>query len=353
MRLEASGEARVCCLHQGGFVTQDGVEVSADRQSLMEIWNADTMREMRRAMVEGRPIAGCEMCYTAEAAGGESIRQFDNANWERGWLGEPKATVDEMMTLAVENDFRLPKLPELIDLHATSLCNLKCRMCNSNNSSRIAKDAVHRSWEPGRTYPREDPIVPWLSSLENLVNELSAETGSEVRRISFAGGEPLLLRQTPTLLERLVAAGRAPFFPSVHHERIGRAAMAVAGSRFRRFDMVISVDWLCRRLRLHPLSRTLVETTHHFQLFKNIPGVFPMPLSPFRSTTCCALLIFSATSIRSRSISPVTCCTVRPIWQSLRCRRHPPRGGGPADAIRRDRLPSASAGAGQIVCRAN
>src|SRR5277367_4049811 len=84
MRLEASGEARVCCLHQGGFVTQDGVEVSADRQSLMEIWNADTMREMRRAMVEGRPIAGCEMCYTAEAGGGESIRQFDNANWERG-----------------------------------------------------------------------------------------------------------------------------------------------------------------------------------------------------------------------------------------------------------------------------
>src|SRR5271165_36996 len=111
MRLEASGEARVCCMYHGRFVEQDGVEVSTDRQPLMEIWNADTMREVRRAMVEGRRVTGCEMCYTAEAGGGESIRQFDNRNWERGRSDEPKASIDEMVALAVDSDFRLPKLP--------------------------------------------------------------------------------------------------------------------------------------------------------------------------------------------------------------------------------------------------
>src|SRR5580704_6502764 len=132
MHLKATGEARVCCLCPGWSVTQDGETMSADRHPLMEIWNADTMREVRRAMVEGHRVAGCEMCYAAEDRGGESVRQFDNNNWERAWFGGPNTTIDEMMALAVDNDFRLPKLPQLIDCQSSSLCNLKCRMCNSN-----------------------------------------------------------------------------------------------------------------------------------------------------------------------------------------------------------------------------
>jgi len=78
MRLIAGGEARVCCAFQGQAVAHGGVPVSTDRQSLMEIWNADTMRELRRDMVAGRPIAGCEWCYSVEKHGGVSIRVKDN-----------------------------------------------------------------------------------------------------------------------------------------------------------------------------------------------------------------------------------------------------------------------------------
>jgi MoaA/NifB/PqqE/SkfB family radical SAM enzyme len=263
-------------MYHGGFVERGGVEVSTDRQPLMEIWNADTMRELRRAMVEGRRVAGCEMCYTAEARGGESIRQFDNRNWERGRSDEPKATINEMVALAVDTDFCLPKLPELIDVHISSLCNLKCRMCNSENSSKIAKDAVQRAWEPKEYYPRENPTVKWLRSLENLVHELANETGSEVRRLSFAGGEPLLLRETPRLLERLIAAGRAQFLflQFISNGSVVPRWLSLA-PKFRRLDLVISVDGYAEQYDYIRYPGRWSKLAHHFQLFKNIPNVYP------------------------------------------------------------------------------
>jgi Iron-sulfur cluster-binding domain len=157
MRLIAGGEARVCCAYQGKSVAQDGVPVSTDRQSLMEIWNADTMRDLRRDMVAGLRVAGCVECYTVEDRGGISVRLKDNMSWEQGALSEPRATFDEMMTLAVENDFHLPKLPAMIEVETGNLCNLKCRTCNSFSSSRIAKDPVQRKWDGFQLAHYDDP----------------------------------------------------------------------------------------------------------------------------------------------------------------------------------------------------
>jgi len=275
MHLQASGELLACCLHRGGPVRQDGVAVSANRQSLMEIWNADTLRELRRAMVEGQRVTGCEMCYAAEERGGESIRQLDNRKWESNWSNEPRATIDEMIASAIDNDFHVPKLPSLIDIQATSLCNLKCRMCVSTNSSKIAKDAVQRSWEPPEHFPRDNPAVTWLRSIENLAGELAKDAGSEVRELSFAGGEPLLLREIPRLLERLIAIGRAPFLSMqfVSNGTVVPRWLALA-QKFRRFDLQISVDGYADDYDYIRFPGRWSKLANHFQLFKTVPGIY-------------------------------------------------------------------------------
>jgi len=274
MHLQASGELLACCLFHGGPVTQDGVAVSTNRQSLMEIWNADTLRDLRRAMVEGERITGCEMCYAAEERGGESIRQFDNRTWESNWANEPRATIDEMIATAIDNDFRLPKLPAMIDFQAASLCNLKCRMCNSANSSKIAKDAVQRSWEPKEVYPHADPTFKWLRSIENLVDELAKDTGSEVRQLSFAGGEPLLLREIPRLLERLIAAGRAQFLALtfISNGSIIPRWLSLA-PQFRRFDLIISIDGYADHYDYIRYPGRWSKLARHLQLFRKIPNI--------------------------------------------------------------------------------
>src|SRR5271156_4302620 len=91
MRLEANGEARVCCAYRAPTISQDGVPLTTDRHSLMDIWNSDEMRGVRRDMTEGRRIPGCVTCYTDEARGAVSLRQRDNQAWEQGWLNEERA----------------------------------------------------------------------------------------------------------------------------------------------------------------------------------------------------------------------------------------------------------------------
>jgi len=281
MRLEASGEARVCCDYTRGCIEQDGVRVSTDRQSLMEIWNADTMRELRRAMVEGRRVDGCEECYTAEAHGGVSTRLSDNMAWERAGLRERRATFDEMTAEAVDHDFSLPKLPAIIEVEADNLCNFKCRMCNSASSSLIAKDPVQRKWDRIQHSPHEAPeaeIDPGKMRrawpIESLIDELAKDTGSEVKQLSFLGGEPFLLPQIPRLLERLVAAGRAGQMSllfisngSVVPEWLSLAA------QFSRVDVAISVDGYANDYEYIRFPGRWSKLTHNLQLLRRIPNV--------------------------------------------------------------------------------
>jgi len=283
MRIDASGQSRVCCAYTGDYVAQGGKAMSTNRQSLMEIWNGDTMRELRRDMVAGRRVAGCEVCYLAEDRGGESIRMHDNLAWEQGWMNEQRVTIDQMVAQAVGNDFRLPKLPAIIEVEAGNLCNLKCRTCNSFSSSKIAMDPVHRKWDGVKYSPHAVPEVEIdpgrirrVGPIERLVDELATDNGSEIKRLYFFGGETFLVREIPALLERLVAAGRAPMLSllfitngTVVPEWLSLAA------QFHRVDLAISVDGYANDFEYIRFPARWARLTHNLPLFKQIPNVFP------------------------------------------------------------------------------
>ena len=126
-------------------MAKDGKPLLPTEHSLAEIWNSDEMRDIRREMVEGRKLAGCEECYQNEASGGSSMRIRDNETWDLGWLNEDHVSIDELKRIAAANDFRLPFSPVSIEVDTGSLCNLMCRMCHGAVSSRIATDPVHRT----------------------------------------------------------------------------------------------------------------------------------------------------------------------------------------------------------------
>jgi len=282
MRIDASGRAQVCCAYTGDHVAQDGVPVSTDRQSLMEIWNADTMRELRRDMVAGRRVAGCEVCYRAEDRGGDSIRLTDNAAWEQGWLNQPRITFDTMVAEAVEHDFNLPKLPARIEVEVGNLCNFRCRMCNSFSSSRIARDPVQRKWDGFQYSPHEVPEVEInpgqirrVRAIENLVDELADDSGSEVKQLCFFGGEPFLVREIPRLLERLVAVGRARQLSLmfISNGSVVPEWLSLA-TQFRRVDLAVSVDGYANDFEYIRFPGRWSKLTRNLQLFKKIPNVY-------------------------------------------------------------------------------
>lgn len=151
-----AGSVRPCCAFANPdvrtdatiapFIALDGRSMSVYEHTIEEIWNSEAMRSVRRKLTEGEPVKECSYCYNQEKVGARSMRIDGSRAWEAGWLNPRSETIEDMKAKARANDFRVPDGPEWIDLDVGNLCNLKCRMCNSLSSSRIADDPVHSRW---------------------------------------------------------------------------------------------------------------------------------------------------------------------------------------------------------------
>jgi MoaA/NifB/PqqE/SkfB family radical SAM enzyme len=282
LRVEGTGAPRVCCAFEGHDVSQAGVPMSVARHSLEEIWNSDMMRSLRRDMAEGRRIVGCRQCYVDEERGGVSMRMRENASFERGWLNEGRVTIGELIALTVDNEFRVPTLPASLEIEVGNLCNFKCRMCSGNASTLIAKDPVHQRWaEDQFSAPYHDPAVPTgfyhfrrASSIEKLGVELGKAPEGEIKRISFIGGEPFLVREVKWLLEALVAAGHAQEIAllfitngSVVPRWLDLAA------KFQRVDLSVSVDGYGEHYNYIRYPGRWSQLTENLGVLREIPNV--------------------------------------------------------------------------------
>ena len=145
LKLLATGAAQPCCVF-ASLIEKNARSMSVYEHSIDEIWNSEFMRNVRRAMVEGRAIAGCEYCYRQEQRGLESIRVSETKALEAGWLNPTGETIQQVKIKAAENNFDITAGPERLELDVGNLCNLKCRMCSGFYSSRIAGDSVHARW---------------------------------------------------------------------------------------------------------------------------------------------------------------------------------------------------------------
>lgn len=168
LNITPGGSVKPCCAFMQE-ISSGAKSMSVYEHSLPEIWNSDFMREVRRQMIAGERLAGCEYCYQQERSGLQSMRSSVNETWMRE-LADPqnalkqlfaevtgddykvlsKAELDETLRqLFAEvsaNDYKVRNRSEWLELDVGNLCNLKCRMCNSQSSSGISSDPVHSRW---------------------------------------------------------------------------------------------------------------------------------------------------------------------------------------------------------------
>jgi len=114
---------------------------------LAEIWNSDAMREIRRAMVAGEPVPACaHYCMAIEAVDGLSRRLGQNRSWETGRFAKEGVSIDDLKADAVRNNFYVEYAPFHMAIEVDNKCNLACRICSADRSSRVENDPVHSRW---------------------------------------------------------------------------------------------------------------------------------------------------------------------------------------------------------------
>ena len=130
-------------------------------------WESQELKDLREDFRNNRRPKGCWKCFEMESKGKKSIRQ--NANESR--LEQHK----ELLQLPDEK-----LAPMEIKIKVGALCNLACRMCVSNVSSRV--NAVYKSigWETLEPYKYDQDAEVMLK-----------QHAKTIRYIDVVGGEPL------------------------------------------------------------------------------------------------------------------------------------------------------------------
>ena len=169
--------------------------------SLSEWRNSETMKNFRQRIMGDKPLPECQFCYNEERHGHESRRIKENFKgaifteqaFDKSFDYSPWAE-----TCATSKDVDPP------DWHVDfgNECNLACKMCAPNASSRIA--SYYDKWN--LTYKKQDnwtnDSVQWNQFLENI------DKSEKLFRLHVMGGEPTISKKFLELVQKLVNANR-------------------------------------------------------------------------------------------------------------------------------------------------
>lgn len=185
--VDSLGDIKPCCFYKktiGNIRTH----------SLKEVFQSKDMDDLRHALSTGQRPPECSHCWSVEEKGNKSTRQIIldryTTNFDHEW-GDRNQIRTVMMSLG-------------------TVCNFKCRICNSVNSSMYRAEELKFETNPHRieTIHKFIELSDWFESENNVQNKLK-EVTEHISNIGFYGGEPFLLKNVKTVLRELIDSGRA------------------------------------------------------------------------------------------------------------------------------------------------
>lgn len=183
------GAIQACCRsHPVGWI---------QKETLEEIWNNESMREIRRQVLNGERPAACEPCFNLEDQGVESLRQ----RHINGVIPEARINLYPDALSKLGEDYTMPFEIPTMELKLNNLCNLKCRMCHPLDSTSWNDwKEVEEFYDKEKNFLSETirelkiATKPYVDSFTNdpkFWNNLE-KLLPYFRRVEFAGGEPLM-----------------------------------------------------------------------------------------------------------------------------------------------------------------
>ncbi len=238
LEVRRDGKLDFCCKFRTPLHTSDGTPLVVTQHSLDEIWNCDELRGIRRNMIKGQYVKGCEVCYERELAGYPSDRLSTTLGWHDGWLNEERRTFDQLKARSVADNYQVLG-PAYIQISAGNLCNLKCRTCYGCTSSSITHDPVHSQWSGSHIYSKQERWWQNQSVLDKIF-----QYPQLVRRLHLIGGEPFLVKELRDVLQYLIDRGVAQniVLEMATNGTVKRAPWLPLIKQFKRLELFLSID---------------------------------------------------------------------------------------------------------------
>lgn len=254
-----AGHVKPCCYYADTLKPElDSTSaeqfVLSNNTTFEEIWNSNSLKDIRTKMYKGEKISPCEICYRDGAA---SMRQRSINEYKNN------SEVLSRVSNTLENNGHSEKTPTRLELKPNNLCNLKCVMCNSYDSSQIAKELkslakTHGGIEvstgrfekisdtPGITENNADfkgiDVPDWSDNLEIWKSFCRILEG--VDTLSFAGGEPPLMPWVHKALKHAISTGYSKnisVYVASNLTNINKNFLEYM-PHFKKFELIASID---------------------------------------------------------------------------------------------------------------
>ena len=248
---QPTGTVSWCCVARDNFKNDDGSMVDLNRGHKIEsVWNSNHMKKIRKEMIEGEIVKGCEHCYDLEDMGFPSYR----TNYIRDWF-EYSGKGDEIHDIiesSINNDYHVDTAPMYLDFRLGNMCNLKCRMCQPQNSSQIQKEySKIEANDPSSAQFIKDNFT-WGQFVDNLTNweddpdflRQVEEWLPGVVKLYFTGGEPTIIERVYWIMEKCVELGIAKDIELVFNSNMTNIQPRFLNlvEQFKNVLMCVSVD---------------------------------------------------------------------------------------------------------------
>lgn len=194
-----NGTARLCCTSDSApcIEVDSGKQFVFGEDSIEELWNSKYYKQLRKDMIKGRPRPECKVCYLDEKMGKISKRQGAYSKFFD--TDQENSILRNYFVHHTDVDGYLSLSPIAIDLKLGNLCNLKCRMCDGNSSSQIAKEEQHLTTYPdGYSAKKPSRTLTWADN-PKFFDEFKQYLPDMIH-IYATGGEPTLNKNLETLL---------------------------------------------------------------------------------------------------------------------------------------------------------
>lgn len=242
--IKTNGDFSVCCIHQ--TPASKRVNINDDR---FEKWNnSDYLQEVRTSFRNNEQHSGCSVCWHKEKTTGVSLRTRVQREYEI--LG-----VDDQTEFPID-----------IEVQVGNLCNLKCLMCNEQESSAILAENIQLGINQ---YQQKD--FAWNKSAFDNLQEL-INTAPRILRIR--GGEPFYNKPLLDIIEKLSpeACNRTMLQITTNCTQWSdRWAMAL--TKFRLVRLMFSVDATEDLYEYIRYGASWSTTTTNIQLMSQQPNV--------------------------------------------------------------------------------
>jgi organic radical activating enzyme len=200
------GGLGICCQeYQRLYSTEHKEKYNISKMSIAEWFNSDPVKKMRMDMWGDKKLFLCNRCMKEEEVGVTSRRHKSN---QKSVIFTKSAFEDSIKQSPHYDNFLFSKnnhgetqtLP--VDLHIDlgNFCNLACKMCHSQASSKIAAQQV--KW--GNVEDKKYLGVDWTQN-ENVWNKFLKELlGMKLKNIHFMGGETILTKRFHDFLNFMI-----------------------------------------------------------------------------------------------------------------------------------------------------